>query len=121
MAVATAYRINNSPLLIPPTKGRWVDRKDIGLDGTNRKIYVPTYRFILSFDALTFAQFEQIYDAWLNVAGTGTISVTIPEKGGADYDTFKTYTGVVPDEPESKEHHQKHLLNVEWVFRNITV
>src|SRR3990167_3265579 len=113
------YKINNSPLLLQPTKGRWLDRKILDYDGNNRAVYVPTYEYLLSWDIISYLEFKQLYDAWLNVVSAGTISVDLPEKGGSDYDVFATYTEVVPDEPTVKEHFQKHQTSAEWKLRNI--
>ena len=115
------YKISNSAFLLQPTEGEGQERDDLGLDGTNRTIYVPVYTFEIGWDIMSFTEFKQIYDVWKSVANAGTVTVTLPTKGGATYDTFTDYTNCVPDEPEHRAYFQKHYLKVVWRIRNIVV
>jgi len=115
------YKINNSPLLLQPSEGNWEDRKDLGIDGNDKIIYVPTYMFVLKWDIMSFTEFKQIYDAWKGVQTSGTLSADLPSYGGDSYDTFTVYTEVNPEEPRFKRFFQKHYLDVEWTLRTIVV
>ena len=119
--MSTPYKINASELVQPPTAGNWAERRALGVDGNNRIIYEPTHAFTLMWDALSFADFKLLRDVWSAASAAGTVSATLPTKGGLSYDTFTTYTGCIMDEPTARGMQQKFLLQVEVTLRNIVV
>jgi len=92
------YKINGTELVIQPTKGRWVDRQSVDIDGWGHPIYPPYREFELSWQLGTMEQAEQLRTYFSAVGSTGTVVVDLPKYATNAY-TFFAYTGCVLQEP----------------------
>lgn len=115
------YKVNGVPFVLQPTTGQWNPRRELGTDGENRTIYEPTYSFTMRWDATQQSDFDQIYEFWRSVSGTGQSSVEIPQKNAPDQYTFLSYDNCVLDEPRQAEYFEKGILKVELLIRSITI
>ena len=68
------YKINGIDLKTQPSTGQYLERKQVGIDGEGRAIYVPTYAFMMRWDAMTVEDFDQLFDFWNTTSSTGTTS-----------------------------------------------
>lgn len=98
------YAVNDTDFSLPPTSGKWVVRKDYGMDGGGHPIYAQNRRFELDWDYVDAAQSNQIIGFYNQVGSTGTATVCLPEYGQSDY-RFKNYSGCTMTEPEFGEYH----------------
>ncbi len=114
------YKINGTVLTLQPTVGRWLPRRELGLDGNNRSIYAPTYMFELGWDIMSIEEFDQLRDFWMAVSASGSVSAELPQKDAAAW-VFAVYTGVVPDEPEPGEYSFQYIMRCRWRLRNIVI
>jgi hypothetical protein len=117
---ASTFKVNGVALLIQPSDTQWLPRKELGVDGFNRKIYEPVYSYQLSFDVLSQAQFYQLLAFWQLMATQTTVTADLPDKTASTY-TFKTYTGCTVDEPQVGAYFQNNQLSIKVTIRNITV
>jgi len=114
------YEVNTVPLLLQPESGRWLDRKEIGVDGQNRPIYEPTYSFEIKWGPMSAAQWDQLCGFFEGVSITGTASIVLPTRCGADIWTSATYSGVLFEQPKRDRYWQQHSMRPSMVVRNIT-
>lgn len=114
------YKINRIDLKTQPSTGQWLERKQVGVDGEGRAIYVPTYAFMMRWDAMTVEDFDQLFDFWNTTSATGTVDVDLPDRDNVKYQ-FLTYEDCIVDEPKRDEYFARHILKVEMLVRNIVV
>lgn len=114
------YKINGTDLDPQPSQGGWGERPKLGVDGFNRIIYAPTRSFQIRWDALTFQEYNTLYQFYLSVQSSGFVTVTLPTFAGTDYDTFTTYTNCVIDELPPGKMDFKYLYDVTMTIRNIS-
>jgi len=109
------YKINGTELVIQPTKGRWMDRQPVDIDGWGHPIYPPYRQFEMSWQLGTMEQADQLRDFFLAVGSTGTVVVDLPKYATDPY-AFYAYTGCVLQEPSYgtffTEHHTDIMLLV---------
>ena len=115
------YKINGNDLPLLPTDGGWQQRRVLGTDGNNLAIYEPTYSYMISWDFLTYEEFEVIYDYWFAISASGSVSIALPPRKGAAYTPFTTYTGCVLDEPVHDKFYQGYYPSVRLQVRNIVI
>lgn len=113
------YKINGTELNPQPSNGVWTERNQIGIDGNNRAIYAPTRGFLIRWDALSFAEYNVLYQFYTTVQSAGYVTAELPTYTGADYDTFTIYTDVVMDELSPGKMEFKFIFDVIMKLRNI--
>jgi hypothetical protein len=114
------YEIDDTPLLLKPESGRWLDRTQIGVDGQSRPIYEPTYSFEIKWGPMDAAQFNQLCGFFAAIASSGTSSIVLPTRCGEAIWTGTTYTEVLFEEPKRDIYWQKNSMRPSMRVRNIT-
>ncbi len=114
------YKINNTELDPQPSNGGWGERNRLGVDGYNRTIYAPTRAFQIRWDALSYTEYNALYQFYVTASTAGYITATLPTFSGSDYDTFTTYTQCVLDELSPGKLDFKYLYDVVMTIRNIS-
>lgn len=112
------YGINGVNLLLPPTEGNWVQRDMIGLDGNGRSIYPAVREFEMRWELMPVSALQQIINAQLSVANTGTLVVDLPQWGALD-EIWYAYSGCFVQEPSVGPRFVDHYSNVRLIISNI--
>lgn len=111
------YEINGDSLLLCPETARWLDRADIGIDGSGRNTYEPNRSFELGWGPMSPAQFNQLCNLFTAVSLTGTADVVLPDRC-ADMWTGLHYECHL-DEPTSEGYWNQFHMNVKMMLRDI--
>jgi hypothetical protein len=114
------YAINGIVLSAQPTTGQWVDREPIGITGNGHGVYPALRSFQITFDYITAAQFNEIYNLFSNNNITGTVVATLPKYADSSY-TFFAYSGCVLREPSFSEYFEEHYSDVGLLIVRIQV
>ena len=94
------YRINGTELDTQPTRGQWVERPRLAEDGNLHAIYPLFFDYELQWNVISVADYNQLHTFFDNQGNTGTVTIDLPEYGGATY-TFVSYTGCVLRQPSA--------------------
>jgi len=113
------YKINGTPLTLPPTQGQWKTREVLGVDGNGHPIYPAKYQFELIWDLVAMADFNQLITFFDALAITGTASADLPELRGVTY-AFRTYSGCVVYEPTLEGYFAQFPSRVKLLLTNIS-
>lgn len=111
------YAINGTNFSLPPSKGKWMQRDSLGLDGNNRPIYPSIREYEMTWELMPISDLKQIIDASL-MSVTGTVVADLPKWGDTDF-TFYSYSGTVFREPEVGEYFVDHVTDVRLMIGNI--
>ena len=113
------YKINGTLLLQQPESGKWLDREEIGIDGSGHPIYPDVRDFQLSWGYMTPDAFSQIQNFYDLVGNTGTVSADLPERGAATYG-FHQYSGCTLGEPTCGDFFEEYYSDVSMKIFKIT-
>lgn len=102
-----------------PTKAKWVQRKEVGVDGNAHSIYSAVRDFEISWNFMHPDDWAQIVSAYQSVQNTGTISFDLPEYGNPNLNYFKCYSGTVISEPEQGEYFMGWISDVSLLIYNV--
>jgi len=113
------YKIGGIEIL-QPTSGQWIPRRPIDVTGEGRTIYAGVYEFELRWALMPMDKFNEIYDAYQEVAATGTLVVELPDFTQSSY-AFREFSGVFVEEPRVGAYFQEHVSNVVLRITNIAL
>ncbi len=119
MPTISVYKLNGQALDPRPTQGQWQPRRELGLNGQNQMLYAPTRQYALSWDSLSFTEFNALYAFYQAVASSGSVTADLPVFPGTTYDTFTTYSDCKLDEPKFGAFNQGQYTGVQLIIRNI--
>jgi len=113
-----SYQINGTDFLLPPTIGRWMPRKAIGMDGYGHPVYPGVREFEVRFQLGSPADYNQLQTWYEAVSNTGSVIVDLPIYGHAAY-VFTSYTGCILQEPEFGEYFSENQGHFVFLITNI--
>lgn len=115
------YKINGVDITLQPERFGFKNRNPLGVDGNNRPVYPPTYEAEVYWGTMSMSEFNQLYAFWQSISGTGSVSLTVPQLDAGSF-TFKTYTGVILEEPEKGPFwNNNYITRVTMGVRNIVM
>lgn len=112
------YAVNGTDFTLQPTRGRWIDRDAIGIDGNAHPVYPAVRSFELSWQLIDASDLSQVIGFYNSVISTGTVSVDIPRWNGNPYQ-FQRYSGCTLGEPQVGEFFAEHTQEVKLLIYNI--
>ena len=113
------YKINNTELLLQPTSGRWLARRELGTDGAAHPVYSGIREYLLTWGGMSPAQYSQLQGFFNVVITTGTASVDLPHHANSTYG-FRTYSGCTLSEPsQDAPYFTENYLDVSLTIRKI--
>lgn len=115
-----SYAVNLTQFVLQPTSGKWVSRSPLGITGDGHEIYGRTHEFECRWQLSTQASIFQLYNFFLQVGISGTMTVTLPEYDSLAYE-FKNYSGCTFAELERNDYFADHTTDVRLLIRNIVV
>lgn len=113
------YAIEGVEFLMRPTKTKWKQRSEIGIDGQGHTIYPAVRDMEVSWNLMHPEDLAQIMNAYNTVQNTGTLAFDLPEYGSPYLQTFKTYSGCIISEPEIGEYFQGWVSDVTLLIYNV--
>jgi hypothetical protein len=113
------YAVDNVDLQTRPTSGKWVQRKEHGIDGNGHSIYSSVRNFEIKWNLMHPDDWATIINAYNTVQNTGTLSWDLPHYGSPILNNFKTYSGTVITEPEQGEYFQGWVTDVSLLIYNV--
>jgi len=113
------YAINGTDFLMQPTKAKWKQRKDVGMDGNGHTIYTAVRDFEISWNLMHPTDWAQIISAYQTVQNTGTITFDLPEYNNPNLFEFQSYSGCIISEPEQGEYFQGWVSDVSILVYNV--
>ncbi len=113
-----SYKVNGTTLLLQPTKGRWVEREKIGIDGAGHPVYPAVREFQLEWGAVDVVSFNQLYAFFSALSNTGTCVVDLPKWANSSW-VFYSYTGCTLEEPMFSEFFEENYLDVTMTILGI--
>lgn len=105
---------------ICPENGHWIPKPAIGIDGNGHSIYPAFKDFELSWGFISMSDFSTLYDAYLLVSNTGTITVDLPDITASDF-RFTRYSGCIVHEPQVGEYFEGYVTDVRLLITSIRV
>lgn len=112
------YGINGVNLLLPPSTGKWGERDVLGYDGNGRPIYPSIREFTMTWELMDVTSLQQLINAQLSVANTGTSVVDLPKWGASDY-LFDSYSGTFVNEVSVGQYFTGYVQSVTLLITNI--
>lgn len=112
------YKINGTELTLQPTKGRWLPRDILGIDGNGHAIYPAVYQFEINWNLGETSEYYQLLGFFDGLTATGTVSVDLPTLRSAT-GGFGTYAGCVIYEPEFDGYFNEHFTQARMIVSNI--
>lgn len=110
------YAINTNDLC--PETARWIPKSPLGIDGNGHPIYSAVKEFEMTWGLISMSDFNTLYQSYVLVSNTGTITADLPEWGASDF-RFRRYSGTIIHEPETGEFFTNHVSNVRLLITNI--
>lgn len=112
------YAINGVSLTLQPTRGQWMPRTVLGIDGNGKAVYAPYRQFQMSFDLTSQSDFDELRTYFDSLSVTGSLIVDLPRWDTTTYG-FRSYTGCLIREPEGANYFTKYKQNVTLLITNI--
>lgn len=112
------YAFNGTNLTLPPSQGKWSDRDILGLDGNGRPIYPSVREFTMTWELMDVTSLQQLINAQLSVANTGSSVVDLPKWGASAY-LFDSYSGCFINEVVVGQYFAEHVESVNLLITNI--
>lgn len=112
------YAFNGSNLQLPPSEGQWGQRESIGMDGNGRPIYPSVRTFTMTWNLMSVNDLQQLINAQLAVANTGSSVVDLPKWGASAY-LFESYSGAFVNEPSVGKYFAEHVEDVNLLITNV--
>jgi hypothetical protein len=113
------YKINNTELSLQPSRGRWIPRQAVGIDGSGHPVYPGVRQFELVWELTDITDFNQLQVFFNTVISTGTAVASLPKYGASTY-VFYDYSGCTLGEPEMGEYFTEHHTRVKLLIANIS-
>lgn len=112
------YAIQGTDFTLPPTRGRWVDRENLGMDGGAHPVYPAVRTFEMSWQLISMSDLSQITGFYNSVQNTGTVSADLPKWNGVPYQ-FQRYSGCTLGEPSVGEFFNEYVQEVKLLIYNV--
>lgn len=108
----------NGVNIMPPSESKWNTRDNLGYDGSGHPIYPAIRSYEMSWELISTSDLQQLINAQLATASTGTMVVDLPKWGDAGY-LFYSYTGCIINEPEVGAYFAGYSKDVHLVITNV--
>lgn len=105
---------------ICPEEGRWIPKNALGIDGGGHSVYPAKKDFEMAWSLISMADFNILYQAYLLVSNTGTVTVDLPDITASDF-RFTRYSGCIIHEPSTGAAFEGYLTDVRLLVTNIRV
>ena len=112
------YKINGTELHLQPTRGNWMPRDVVGVDGNGHNIYTPYRRFEMQWEIMSPSGTFQLQNFFASVNNTGSAVVDLPRYNADSYQ-FYPYSGCVLSEPEWNQYFASHITRVSMTVSRI--
>ncbi len=112
------YAVQGNDFDLQPTSGKWLDRDNLGFDGSGHPIYPAVRSFEMSWQLINAADLSEIIGFYNVVGNSGTVAVDIPKWNGSPYQ-FQRYSGCTLSEPIVGEFFNEHTTEVRLLIYGI--
>lgn len=112
------FKINATTLTTQPSTHHWVERDKLGDDGAGHAIYPAVREYILEWNLIDAASYNQLQGFYNAIQNTGTVVVSLPQFAAASY-AFFDYTGCVLHEPSYQGNYEEHYEQVKLLVVGI--
>lgn len=111
----------NGHWILPPSKGRWMPRQPLDVQGDNRPIYAGVRTFELKWELTSYADWANLQQMFDSIESAGDYTVTIPaypSATGQSY-AFTTYSGCTLSEPQAGAFFEEYPQDITLLISNI--
>lgn len=105
---------------ICPENGQWIPKPALGIDGNGHSVYPAMKDFEMSWGFISMSDFNTLYNAYLLVSNTGTITVDLPDITASDF-RFRRFSGAILHEPQTSQYFEGYMTDVRLLITNIRV
>lgn len=113
------YKINGTELTHQPSQGRWIDRRNLGVNGQGAAVYSSLRQFEMKWNLNSPAAVSELNSFFGQIGnGTGTVIVDLPKWAATPYQ-FESYTGVNLREPRQGTYFSENIQSVTLLVTNI--
>ena len=114
-----SYAVQAVEFNLQPSRGRWLDRDVLGVDGGAHPVYPAVRSFEMSWQLINASDLAEIIGFYNQVQNTGTVAVDLPAWNGNPYQ-FQRYSGCTLSEPMVGEFFNEHTQEVRLLIYNVS-